>query len=1439
MKKIFSEDYYLGLDCGTNSVGWAVTDKSYNVLDFHGKGMWGVRLFSEAGTAEERRMFRTARRRRDRENQRIQWLQSIFDEEISKIDPGFFQRMKESAFWADDKTEYQTNSLFNDKGSGKGPLNDKEYHRLFPSIYHLRKDLIENKKPPYDVRLVYLAIHHIMKKRGHFLYDSEFSSTPDLSIVLDQMSAILNDSLGLEISCERINIEELGKSLQEKTSITEKKKKIAGFFGIDEKDKQQKAVAYLLAGGKAKLSDLLCDESIENEALNSFSFQDVNFEEVQNDLENLLQDNFSCLTSIKAVYDWGILARVLGKASSISFAKVNLFEKHKADLQVLKDAVKEYAPERYPEVFLYVRKSKASNGTACSPFSAATKDNESLNNYCSYIGRSLKNHRKLTVFKTCSFDQFKDFLLKDILEKAMKDNPSDPRLSYIKVELENRTFLPKLATVENSIVPRQLNEIELKSILENASLYLPFLSRKDKDGLTVTEKIIRLFEFRIPYYVGPLNGIVKNTKGERTNWVVKNSNKKITPYNFEKMVDFEGSAEGFIRRMTSKCTYLTKEDVLPKNSLLFSKFSVLNELNNLTIRGRKINQELKILIYHELFETTKKVTKKKIVALLTNMGQEVRDFDIAGIDGDFKSSLSSYLDFKEFLDSGRLTESQVEEIIKWIVLFGDSKSILRSKIKKAFPDLKLSDEEFKSILSKKYTGWGRLSEKFLNLCAPHPETGEMISVIRALEELPENPNLMQLLSKRFDYLEAISLENNLAQIEKLDYSLVEELCVSPVVKRQIWQTLCIVDELIKILGKPPKKVFIEVSKPVHKDKGKRTISRLTTMKDLYNGIKESELVNQVVQVQEFSGIKDSLSTQTDEKMRIDKLFLYYSQMGRCMYSGDVIRLEKLFTNEYDIDHIFPQSIIKDDSILNNRVLVNRIQNADKKDVFPIDSDVQMKRKGFWSFLLEKNLISRVKYDRLIRTEPLSDEELASFIQRQMVENRQSIKAVAEILEGFFGSDSDVVFVKANLASDFRKKFDMLKCREINDLHHAKDAYLNIVAGNVYDTKFTKNPLNFLKDPEQSEDGIEENKKKEQFKYNLNTIYRQSVCRNRIVAWEKGPEGTIKTVRKYMNRSNVQFTRLSFDQKGGFYDQMLVKKGTNEGLVPIKSVGSSPFIDTSRYGGYNKVAGNYFFIVDHSDKKGKIIRSIEIAPLHLSKQLSEEGELQRYCRERLGYENPRVVVPHLKYQSLLEINGFPVFIAGKSNNQIILHGASPLSADIETNNFFHYVTKYINDAKPTAMAIQAKLSKESSNEAEMTLEDLEQKMENLVPVKKDKRGERITSLISDQKLDEAYKWFVKKASEKPFCLRPNSQGQNLEKLKENFFSLSLYYKCVVLTNIMLLFGCSSETSADLRSINGIANAGSMKLGKNMGKGVSFKIINQSVTGLFSKTQDISL
>ncbi len=77
--------YYLGLDIGTDSVGYAVTDTEYRLLKFHGSDAWGSHVFSAAALCDERRNFRSARRRLDRRQQRVQLLQEIFADEISKL----------------------------------------------------------------------------------------------------------------------------------------------------------------------------------------------------------------------------------------------------------------------------------------------------------------------------------------------------------------------------------------------------------------------------------------------------------------------------------------------------------------------------------------------------------------------------------------------------------------------------------------------------------------------------------------------------------------------------------------------------------------------------------------------------------------------------------------------------------------------------------------------------------------------------------------------------------------------------------------------------------------------------------------------------------------------------------------------------------------------------------------------------------------------------------------------------------------------------------------------------------------------------------------------------------------------------------------------------------------------------------------------------------
>lgn len=553
--------YYVGLDMGTGSVGWAVTDESYQILRRHGKAMWGVRLFESAKTAEERRMFRTGRRRLDRRGWRIEILQEIFAEEISRVDPGFFLRMKESKYYPEDKRDIQGNcpelpyTLFVDK-----TFTDKDFHKKYPTIYHLRKMLMETEDTP-DIRLVYLALHHMMKHRGHFLLSGDISQVTEFKNTFNQfIENIRNEGMDFEIELDESAVQMIEETLKDK-NLTRSAKKAKLVKGLNAKNVRDKAFLTLLSGGTVKLSDLFGMEELNEGERPKISFADNRYEEYAAVVEMELGELYYIVESAKAVYDWAILSDILGGSTSVSDAKVRAYEKHKADLKYLKAVVKEYFPkEVYNAVFV--------------------ESSDKLNNYPAYIGMTKKNGKKVSLEgKRCSREEFMDFLKKNIVVKL----PDEETKMYLQSELEKDSFLPKQVNKDNGVIPYQVHKYELKKILDNLGDKIPFLKEN-------AEKIEKLFSFRIPYYVGPLR--TGNGENSKFAWAERKSTEKIYPWNFENVIDVEQSAENFIRRMTNKCTYLIGEDVLPKDSLLYSKFMVLNELNNLRLDGQKISVEL-------------------------------------------------------------------------------------------------------------------------------------------------------------------------------------------------------------------------------------------------------------------------------------------------------------------------------------------------------------------------------------------------------------------------------------------------------------------------------------------------------------------------------------------------------------------------------------------------------------------------------------------------------------------------------------------------------------------------------------------------------------------------------------------------------------------------------------------------------------------------------
>ncbi len=1362
-EKIFSTEsqkntgkaYYLGLDIGTDSVGYAATDEEYSLLRFHGEPMWGVSLFDEASLNTDRRAFRTGRRRIDRRQQRVRLLSELFAAEISKKDEKFFLRLKNSAIWPEDKEE--PGSLF-----GPGDYTDADYHRDYPTVHHLIADLMRNPAP-HDVRLVYLACAWLVAHRGHFLSEIEtnnIDALTDFSSVWEGFLSVLREECDvLPWKEEAADREGLKEALAKRSTVTEKYRSVCRLlFGESKPPKELPEAPFQID----LLLKLLCGSQVDPAKLfPGEDYGEIGSFRLDSDEETLakvltqLGENAPIVEKAKAVFDWSLLCDSLSGYPSISEAKVALYERHKKDLAFLKAFIRKYLPEKYREVFRDVRKD----------------------NYTAYSLHCKKEAQKKEL-KRANKEDFSKYLL-GLIQKVTPEEKDRAGWEDMKARLETRSFLPKQRDTDNRVIPHQIYEKELTDLLKVAERYLPFLSKKDGEGLTVSEKILAVFSFRIPYFVGPLN------RGSERAWVkfFPGESGPVLPWNFYQKIDGDASEQEFIRKMTNTCTYLPGEDVLPKSSLLYSSYTVLNEINNLRLDGEKLPTELKQRIYNEVFLRRRKVTKKRLEDFLLSTNAMQKGQELTGVDATLTSSLSPWLDFRRLLESGTLTYEEAEKIILR-KSYSEDKNRFVKWLKREFPSLPDEDVRYLSGLSCK--DFGRLSRAFLTGLPGvdrQAGTGEALSVMQAL--WTTDYNLMELLSDRFTFREAVA-EESAAYYSSHPQGLserMEEMYLSNSVKRQVFRTLAIVKEVAHAVGNPPAKIFVEMTRGGSEEqRGKRTVSRKEQLLELYKKC-DAEEVRLLTQELE------SMGEEADSRLQSEALYLYYTQLGKCMYTGQPLDLARLKEGLYNRDHIWPQALVKDDSILNNLVLVLSENNGQKKDTYPIDSAVRERMTGFWKHLRDVGLITEEKYRRLTRATPFTEEERLGFINRQLTETSQSTKAVATLLKGLY-PDAEIVYVKARLTSEFRQEFELFKSRTYNDLHHAKDAYLNIVTGNVYHMRFSKLWFS-VNDP---------------YSVKTKSLFTHPViCRGKTV-WD----GTkmLEKVKTTVGKNNARMVRYSFCREGGLFDQQPVKKGP--GLIPRKAG-----LPTEKYGGYNKPTVSFFALTKYraGNKCDCMVMPVEL--LFRDRFLAGGEAAEEYAKKRIGQIIGKTVDEVsfplgkriLKVNTMLSLDGFRICIAGSAGGGRCLIAAPfvPFAADRRIETYLKRLEVMTEKAKGPHFVYHAEYDKVT-------------KEENLA----------------------LYDLYLSKLSKSIYAKRPNNPLKTVEAGREKFIALSPVEQAQALLNLHAVFGRISS-GCDLTLIGGAAHtAATVNFSSTLSNWKKYyhdvRIIDPSSSGLWEKVSD---
>lgn len=1152
-----TKPYSIGLDIGTNSVGWAVITDDYKVPSkkmkvlgntskkYIKKNLLGALLFDSGITAEGRRLKRTARRRYTRRRNRILYLQEIFSTEMATLDDAFFQRLDDSFLVPDDKRDSKYPIFGN-------LVEEKAYHDEFPTIYHLRKYLADSTKKA-DLRLVYLALAHMIKYRGHFLIEGEFNSKnndiqKNFQDFLDTYNAIFESDLSLE------NSKQLEEIVKDKISKSAKKDRILKLFPGEKNSGIFSEFLKLIVGNQADFKKYF---NLDEKAPLHFSK-----ESYDEDLETLLgyigDDYSDAFLKAKKLYDAILLSGILtvtdnGTEAPLSSAMIMRYKEHEEDLALLKAYIRNISLETYNEVF---------------------KD-DTKNGYAGYIdGKTSQEDFYVHLKKLLAGLEGADYFLEKI---------------------DREDFLRKQRTFDNGSIPYQIHLQEMRAILDKQAKFYPFLAKNK-------ERIEKILTFRIPYYVGPL------ARGNSDfAWSIRKRNEKITPWNFEDVIDKESSAEAFINRMTSFDLYLPEEKVLPKHSLLYETFNVYNELTKVRFIAESmrdyqfLDSKQKKDIVRLYFKNKRRVTDKDIIEYLHAI-DGYDGIELKGIEKQFNSSLSTYHDLlniindKEFLDDSS-NEAIIEEIIHTLTIFEDREMIKQrlSKFENIFDKSVL-----KKLSRRHYTGWGKLSAKLINGIRDEKSGNTILDYL--IDDGVSNRNFMQLIhddalsfKKKIKKAQIIGDKDNIKQV-------VQALPGSPAIKKGILQSIKIVDELVKVMGRRPESIVVEMAREnQYTNQGKSNSQQ--RLKRLEESLKE--LGSKILK----ENIPAKLSKIDNNALQNDRLYLYYLQNGKDMYTGEELDIDRL--SNYDIDHIIPQAFLKDNSI-DNKVLVSSASNRGKSDDVP-SLEVVKKRKTLWYQLLKSKLISQRKFDNLTKSERggLSPEAKAGFIQRQLVETRQITKHVARLLDERFNNKKDednktlrtvkIITLKSSLVSQFRKDFELYKVREINDFHHAHDAYLNAVVASALLKKYPKLEPEFVYGDYPKYNSFRERKsatEKVYFYSNIMNIFKKSisladgtVIERPLIevneetgesVWNK--ESDLATVRRVLSYPQVNVVKKVEVQSGGFSKELVQPHGSSDKLIPRKT--KKMIWDTKKYGGFDSPIVAYSVLVMAEREKGK-------------------------------------------------------------------------------------------------------------------------------------------------------------------------------------------------------------------------------------------------------------
>lgn len=491
-----------------------------------------------------------------------------------------------------------------------------------------------------------------------------------------------------------------------------------------------------------------------------------------------------------------------------------------------------------------------------------------------------------------------------------------------------------------------------------------------------------------------------------------------------------------------KKTKTTGSKVCPKSSPLYQEFKIWQKLNDVEISGlindeqkedkgttskskrnkRRLLQEEKELLFNEL-NYKEKLTKQDILKLLFKNTKEL-DLNFKELDGNHTQNtlIKAYLTIIERSghNLGDISKKSAKEITKaitetfntlginteilkfnsslpdpkfdqqpmyklWHLLYsfeGDNSNLGNEKLIEKLQNTYGFNSEYATILAnvKFETDYGSLSSKAIRKILPHLKDGNDYSVAceyagyrHSKQSLTKEEIQNRVLKDKLELLPRNSLRN-------------------PVVEKILNQMINVVNTISETYGKPDE-IRIELARELKKSAKER--------EELTKSINETTKLHEeyVKKLQSEFGLSH---VSRNDIIRY-KLYKELESNGyKTLYTSTYIPHEKLFSKEFDIEHIIPQAKLFDDSF-SNKTLEARQANLDKSNMTAYDFVSQKYgeeyAKGDYTSRIEKlykdGKISKTKRDKLMMKET---DIPSGFINRDLRDSQYIAKKAREILE---------------------------------------------------------------------------------------------------------------------------------------------------------------------------------------------------------------------------------------------------------------------------------------------------------------------------------------------------------------------------------------------------------------------------------------------------------